>query len=554
MKNYILKRVIEKLTGSMEHKMKYGIGIDTGGTFTDCVLMDLDTKKIIKSSKTSTTHHNLEKGIENGLENLFSGLEIDKSEVAVAAVSSTLATNAVVENKGGEVALFIIGTEKHIELPVGGFKFIKGGHDIHGNEMEKLAIESIVDGALFFSGKADSFAIISTMSFVNPDHELVAKKAVEMIAKKPVYISSKVSSHPGMEERAATTVLNARLMPVMEEFIKGLETSLGKRIDPLKIKIIDGECHSSGLGETMEKSVKTFGSGPASTACFGCENMEKGLVVDIGGTTTDILLIENNKPVLTENSRIGKFDTHVKSVKMSTMGLGGDSRLWFDYKNQLKIGPERVEPLSMHENIPSPEKWLELPSNEVLYFLQTDEFDIYTEFKDFFTDKKYLTMDEIFEKAGAGEKTREIVSILVNKGLLGAAGLTPTDILSVLGEIEVPNKGAANEAVGIFAEYLGITGADFCKKIINDFQKTLSNTIMSFLIAHSSGKDESEIFQFWKNNEYFKIDFKSSIPIVGAGAAAKYFLPGVVEKISGELILPDNHEVGNAIGALLALS
>lgn len=371
--------------------MKYGIGIDTGGTFTDCVLMDLDTRKIIKSSKTSTTHHNLEKGIEKGLENLFSGLEIDKSEIAAAAVSSTLATNAVVENKGGEVALFIIGTEKHIELPVGGFKFIKGGHDIHGNEMEKLAIESIVDGALFFSGKADSFAIISTMSFVNPDHELVAKKAVEMIAKKPVYISSKVSSHPGMEERAATTVLNARLMPVMEEFIKGLETSLGKRIDPLKIKIIDGECNSSGLDETMEKSVKTFGSGPASTACFGCENMEKGLVVDIGGTTTDILLIENNKPVLTENSRIGKFDTHVKSVKMSTMGLGGDSRLWFDYKNQLQIGPERVEPLSMHENIPSPEKWLELPSNEVLYFLQTDEFDIYTEFKDFFTDKKYLT-------------------------------------------------------------------------------------------------------------------------------------------------------------------
>jgi N-methylhydantoinase A/oxoprolinase/acetone carboxylase beta subunit len=543
--NY-LKRLKVDLSG-------YGIGIDTGGTFTDSVLKNFETGKIESFAKVPTTHYDLGKGIEDCLEILLKDKNIKREEIKIIGVSSTLATNAVVEKKGGDTALFIIGIEKHMELPVAGFKFIDGGHDVFGNEVKELNMEALVDGALFFKGNVDSYAVVSAMSFANPAHELVAKKAINLVDDKPVFISSDVSSAPGLEERAATAVLNAKLMPVMENFIKGLKKSVVKFADIKTLKIIDGEGGFLNFDEAVKRSVKTFGSGPASTAYFGVINSDNALVCDIGGTTTDILLVENKKPVTDETSKIGELDTHVKTVRMKTIGLGGDSRIGLDLRKKLFTGPGRVEPLCFKENIPFPEKWMGISENDVLYYLNPDE-NSPAEIKKCFKKKEFLTLKEFYELLGRGEKTKERIEDYAKKQLLGVCGFTPTDALCILGKIDAPFKEHSFQAASVISKELEISEVQLCEKIISNAEDKIVDAVVEFFTTHSSGKKIAEVFPDWRSNKYLKIEFGSKFPIIGAGAAAAHFLEGVAKKLKTELILPDFYEVGNALGALSIVS
>jgi N-methylhydantoinase A/oxoprolinase/acetone carboxylase beta subunit len=543
--NY-LKRLKVDLSG-------YGIGIDTGGTFTDSVLKNFETGKIESFAKVPTTHYDLGKGIEDCLEILLKDKNIKREEIKIIGVSSTLATNAVVEKKGGDTALFIIGIEKHMELPVAGFKFIDGGHDVFGNEVKELNMEALVDGALFFKGNVDSYAVVSAMSFANPAHELVAKKAINLVDDKPVFISSDVSSAPGLEERAATAVLNAKLMPVMENFIKGLKKSVVKFADIKTLKIIDGEGGFLNFDEAVKRSVKTFGSGPASTAYFGVINSDNALVCDIGGTTTDILLVENKKPVTDETSKIGELDTHVKTVRMKTIGLGGDSRIGLDLRKKLFTGPGRVEPLCFKENIPFPEKWMGISENDVLYYLNPDE-NSPDEIKKCFKKKEFLTLKEFYELLGRGEKTKERIEDYAKKQLLGVCGFTPTDALCILGKIDAPFKENSFQAASVICEELEMSETELCEKIISNAEDKIVDAVVEFFTTHSSGKKIAEVFPDWRSNKYLKIEFGSKFPIIGAGAAAAHFLEGVAKKLKTELILPDFYEVGNALGALNIVS
>ncbi len=530
--------------------MKYGIGIDTGGTFTDSVLVDIETGIIKAFAKALTTHHDLKEGIENCLAALQRKVNFSREEVAFTGVSSTLATNAVVENKGGDVALFLIGLEKHMDLPVAGFKFIKGGHDIYGNEVEKFDIEAMVDSVSFFKGRVDSYAVVSSMSFVNPAHEILAGEAIKMIDGSPFYLSSEVSSAPGMEERAATTVLNSRLMPVMESFITGLKASIEKYCDIENLKIIDGQGSFMSFSDAVKKSVKTFGSGPASTAFFAIGKNPSTIVIDMGGTTTDILLIENSKPVIDDKSRIGDFETHVKSVKIKTLGLGGDSRVSMDYRKEICIGPEKVKPLCFSENIPSPAGWINFSDSYEIYFLRNKNIRDENGFIKFFDDALFLSIEDFYKKAGFGEKTREIVRNYVRKNGFGVCGFTPTDALAILGKIDAPYPGASIEAAKILGSFYDMDYINFCEKTVDEVENKIVDAVIDFFVRYSSGKGIKELFPNWRNSPYLDINFGSKIPVTGVGAASVFFLEGVCNKLDTELAIPDFYEVGNAVGAV----
>jgi N-methylhydantoinase A/oxoprolinase/acetone carboxylase beta subunit len=530
--------------------MSYGIGIDTGGTFTDAVLVNLETNKVEAFAKVPTTHYDLKEGIEKSLEKLFSETDVSKSDISKVGVSSTLATNAVVENKGGDVALFIIGIEDHLEVPAAGFKFIEGGHDIKGNEVMKLDIESIVSGVEFFRGNVDSYAVVSAMSFANSSHELVAKKAINMVDPKPVYVSSEVSSVPGIEERATTTVLNARLMPVMDNFINGLKQSILKYIKEDALKIINGEGGFLNFEDAVKKSVLTFGSGPASTAYYGAVNAKNAVVIDIGGTTTDILLVEDFAPVTDSRSKIGTYETHVKSVRMKTIGLGGDSRVGFDNRNNITVGTDRVEPLCFSEDVPSPGSWLDLPVQDSVFYMRNNPPSDPRSFCEIFKEKKYPGMNDFYKSAGKGERTKETVKDFVKKGFFGALGFTPTDALAVLGKIDAPYIEKSVEAAKILSEYNNTDYKEFCAYIIQRVENCIAEAVIDFLARYSSGKSINDVFPDWKNNKYLDIRFSSKFPVIGSGAAAKYFLEGVSQKLGAELILPEYYEIGNALGAL----
>ena len=203
----------------------YAIGIDTGGTYTDAVLLDVATRRVVAWNKERTTPHDLSLGVHRALTGLLAG-SVRPADIRGLSVSTTLATNAVVENRGARVALFVLGTVRHFKLPVVATIFFKGGHTITGEEEEPLDLEGLVDTLPTLAPEVDSYAVCGAMSIKNPTHELVARQAISLLDPKPVFCSHQVSTHPGMLERSATACLHARLMPLMTDFLASIQRSM----------------------------------------------------------------------------------------------------------------------------------------------------------------------------------------------------------------------------------------------------------------------------------------------------------------------------------------
>jgi len=126
----------------MQH---YIIGIDTGGTCTDAVLIEQHTKQILASAKVATTHYRLSDGISSALMTILNKSRLTPNRINAIAISTTLATNSVVEKKGARVGLFVIGYVKHFKLPVKAVIYLKGGHTIQGVEEEPLELDYLVE-------------------------------------------------------------------------------------------------------------------------------------------------------------------------------------------------------------------------------------------------------------------------------------------------------------------------------------------------------------------------------------------------------------------------
>ncbi|MCI5144971.1 MAG: hypothetical protein D3923_05435 [Candidatus Electrothrix sp. AR3] len=343
----------------------YSIGIDTGGTCTDGVLVNNSTLEVVHWVKEPTTHHDLGIGVGRVLEKLLS-FGISPEEVIKLSVSTTLATNAVVEDRGARVGLLVFGYVRHFKLPITANIFLKGGHKITGEEDEPLDIEGLVDSVQGLKGEVDSYAVCGGMSIKNPTHELVAEEAITMVDPKPVFCSHQVSDNPGMQARAATACLHAKLMPLMVGFLSSIQISMLNAGLSCPVTIICGNGKGAGLDEAVQRAAITMASGPAATARFGCTAGEPlALIVDVGGTTTDVCMIRDGHPVLSnEGCRISQWQTHVEAIDMYTAAGGGDSHVICsmdqdsDGEQQQKIRLEaaRVQPLSMTPNMPDPER------------------------------------------------------------------------------------------------------------------------------------------------------------------------------------------------------
>ena len=226
---------------------KYIIGIDTGGTYTDAVLLDKQSGKIISTAKKPTSHYKLAIGTGEALAELFSKSTIAPEQVDAVVVSSTLATNSVVENKGARVAVIVIGYVKHFKLPVKAVIFVKGGHTIQGTEEEPLDVDYLVQIVDGLKTEVDAYGVCSAMSMKNPTHELVAEKAIGMLDPKPVFCSYRISDLAGMEERAATAGLHAKLMPIMQEFVGGVQKAMAGHHLNCPLMVVGGN------GKAMER-------------------------------------------------------------------------------------------------------------------------------------------------------------------------------------------------------------------------------------------------------------------------------------------------------------
>ena len=537
----------------MQH---YIAGIDTGGTCTDAVLINKETQEVVVTAKVPTTHYDLSQGISAVLEKIIKKSGVSADQIRATSISTTLATNSVVEKKGARVALLVIGYVKHFKVPVTAVVYFKGGHTIQGREEEPLELEYLIETVEKLKPEVDAYAVCAAMSMKNPAHELVAEKAISMIDPKPVFCSYRASEQAGMHERAATAALHAKLMPVMQSFTASVKKSMTSLQLSSPLSIVTGNGGIIKPEDAVKESGKTIASGPACTALYGAHYTEETcLVIDVGGTTTDLAMIENGQPVLSAGGcSIDSWTTHMESVDMYTGGIGGDSLVEFHHDSSMSVGPNRVIPLSMSNDTPSPADWIGAEYASRCIALAQDIPDV-TELPDhpilkILRETGALTLSSLMQQTGlSGIPLDRQLEILNRKQLIQETGFTPTDALHVLDRAHFGNRGAAAKGAEILARNLSIPTDQLCEMVLEETENRIRDLVIKYIITRSWGRSLCGFLSSHADNPYLQTDFSLKVPLIGIGAAATFFLPGVASKLSTSVSFPPFSEVGNAVGA-----
>jgi N-methylhydantoinase A/oxoprolinase/acetone carboxylase beta subunit len=334
------------------------LGLDTGGTFTDAVLL-ADGRELIASAKALTTPWNLAIGISEAIHSVLGRLPAaERRAVSLVSVSTTLATNAVVENRFSPVCTLLIGFDDAMAErsglqrrgTAGAVVRIQGGHTATGEEEDPLD-EAAVERAVSEHGtKAEAFAVAAHFSVRNPLHELRARKIIRTLSPKPVTCAHELSSKLDAPRRALTAALNARLTPQIRHLIEALAGVLKEESIDAPLMIVKGDGSLMKAEIALEYPVETILSGPAASVVGAgfLTGLEDFVVSDMGGTTTDVAVVSGRRPVINaDGALVGTWRTMVEAVDVRTCGLGGDSEVHFDREPRLRVGPRKAMPLSL---------------------------------------------------------------------------------------------------------------------------------------------------------------------------------------------------------------
>ncbi len=336
------------------------LGIDTGGTYTDAVLYDEDTKSITASAKSLTTHHDLAVGIRAAATAVLASL--DGAEIVLVGLSTTLATNALTEGRGGRVGLISIGFDQSTlqrggilaALDGGPSLTTVGGHKADGSELTPLLLDEIISFVAANDDSVDAYAVTSEFSVRNPSHELAARDAIHAVTSRPVSVSHELSPRLGGPQRAVTTILNARLLALVDELLAAVRSSLSDLDVDAPLVIVRGDGSVLSDTATTHAPIETILSGPAASVIGAAHlvDVTTALVADIGGTTTDVAVMREGRPRLNPaGATVGGHQTMVEAVDVTTIGLGGDSSIAPISKGprrgDLFAGPHRVVPVSL---------------------------------------------------------------------------------------------------------------------------------------------------------------------------------------------------------------
>src|SRR3984957_3931811 len=335
------------------------LGFDTGGTFTDAVLL-AGGRRVIASAKALTTPWNLAIGIGKALRAVLDLLPAGASrgDVSLVSVSTTLATNAVVENRFSPVCTLLIGFDDAMVERSGLLRHgtggvvvrVQGGHGATGDESATLDEAAIAAAVGEHEPRIEAFAVAANFSVRNPDHELRARKIIRALSPKPVTCAHELSSKLDAPRRALTAALNARLTPQIQHLIEALDRVLAHESIDAPLMIVKGDGSLMKAQIALEYPVETLLSGPAASVVGAgfLTGLTDFIVADMGGTTTDIAVVSGGRPAISdEGALVGAWRTMVEAVDVRTSGLGGDNEVHFDRQHRLCVGPRKAMPLSL---------------------------------------------------------------------------------------------------------------------------------------------------------------------------------------------------------------
>jgi N-methylhydantoinase A/oxoprolinase/acetone carboxylase beta subunit len=281
------------------------------------------------------------------------------------------------------------------------------------------------------------------------------------------------------------------------------------------------------------------------------------MVVDIGGTTTDITFIKDGKPVISnEGSRIDRWQTQIDAVDMHTVGIGGDSLVQLNRSGQLSVGPLRVQPLAMSQSMPDPASWIGAENrSRWIISVNTNEHDQPAALDPIVAHllrEKGATPADMVTHLGMSDfgLDRRLEDLAFNSQI-SAVGFTPTDALHVLGRSQLGDADASIAGARILAGLRGETIEAFCNAVLDETHRKIADAILAYVFSKQTGKSIEAFTTDDQDALLFSCSFKLEVPIVGVGAAARHLLPEVANRLHTQAIFPSHFEVGNALGAIM---
>ena len=350
--------------------MSYRLGVDVGGTFTDLLLFNDDTGESFKT-KVPSTPDDPSRAVVGGTKDICEIADIDASEIEYFLHGTTVATNAVLEGKGARVGLIVTQGYRQImqvarSLVPGGLAAwiiwpkpepmaaledtfeVSGRMSAHGEEIRPVDMVQ-VEKALkkLKKRKPEAITICLMNSYVNGAHEkAIGKLAQKIFPDLTISLSHEILPEMFEYERTLTTVANESVRPIVGNYVRNLETELRSMGMTGRLSLLRSDGGLMSASKSQEAPVNLLMSGPAGgvtgalwvAKATGQKNI---LTLDVGGTSTDVALIENFEPRLTRNTDVGHLSVRASSLDVKTVGAGGGSIAHVpELTGALRVGPE----------------------------------------------------------------------------------------------------------------------------------------------------------------------------------------------------------------------
>lgn len=563
------------------------IGIDTGGTYTDAVALDAAAHTVIATAKSLTTKGDLAVGVTQSLVSVLNKLPagLGSKDVAMVSVSTTLATNAVVEGHGSPVAMFLIGfddgmverTGLHKAFPAMPVVRIQGGHTHTGAEVARLDLSSLEREALALRDKVSAFAVASAFAVRNPRHELLARDAIHAATGKPVTTSRELTSALDAPRRALTAALNARLISRISLLVAAVKQAMSELGIVAPLMVVRGDGTLAVADDVATHPIETVLSGPAASMIGAkwLSRIDNFMLSDIGGTTTDVgMLIDGRPRVAEQGAEVGGWRTMVQAIDVRTIGLGGDSHVQVQMNGHLKVGPQRAVPVSLlGEHFPETISMLDADLADSEFSSLHGRFVLLPFGKRQAGEQAVLApreqelLNSVTErpkplrKVAAAASSLRTLESLAKRGYVQLSGFTPSDAAHGLDLQSNWSKEAA---------FLGARAAvrlrdmrkpgdtevlQFCRDVWSETVALSCQAILETAVGRPF-KDDDVVSAVCRNGGDLgmaRISMGPQVPVIAVGGPARVFYQEVERRLASPVVFVENFDVANAIGAAAGL-
>jgi N-methylhydantoinase A/oxoprolinase/acetone carboxylase beta subunit len=507
-------------------------------------------------------------GMRNAMEGLILERCFNPKDIKYVGLSTTLATNSILESKGGKVGLITIGwnPEKDQLMEPAKEYFVGGGHDVKGKTITGLDESALINAAKELEKIADNIVISGKFSCLYDAHERRAKQILADKIGIPVIATYELTRDIGVYERANTAILNGMLLPVINDFINGVLSLLSRYSVSAHVMMMKGDGTMMRIDTAKLRPVETIMSGPAASIVGGLalSGRSDGMVIDIGSTSTDVACVRDGMPPLGDKgvTILGKV-THVRTMDVHTIALGGDSEISMDAYGDVTLGPRRSVPLaSSSMKYPSLKnrmgrdgcvKYL-IPHKDRTRTLTGTE----TQVADFIKKNAPCKISDISDAYPKMYTLPTVIDTLLAAGAVIFTSLTPTDLMIVTGRFEMGDKDASEIGLGIFSKNADITDEQLILKVMDRAVMNSGSAILEKIVADEIGDGNIDdisrkIIDAAVGKDTFaaiETKIKLKLPVIGLGGPASAYLTSLKNRLDAEVIIPDHHDIGNAVGTL----